>query len=309
MEWIRKHQKLLLAGLWLLIAFISFQMIANSQMIMNINHRAVIDLDEKKETVMALIFASGGASMSLEAIPTEVGTNISENIADLTMYLAIVLGGIWLQKYLLSVTGILAFKILIPIAFVLLASNIILGREEIRNLVKKLLLFAVLIFGLIPSSVWVSNHIESYHAMSANRSIDQLVNDHTSIDQSVDQLVQQEVKITEESNDLWQQISGVVGSATEQVGTFVGNMIGAVGDAKEKAETFLGNMIEAVVVLIITTCIIPILVCFLFLWGINLIFGLNLKTKYHQKDVRKLKKGIVKWWKESTEGTDQMDEW
>ncbi|MCW6667289.1 hypothetical protein NHG34_06935 [Aerococcaceae bacterium NML190938] len=308
MEWIRKHQKLLLAGLWLLIAFISFQMIANSQMIMNINHRAVIDLDEKKETVMALIFASGGASMSLEAIPTEVGTNISENIADLTMYLAIVLGGIWLQKYLLSVTGILAFKILVPIAFVLLASNIFLGREEIRNLVKKLLLFAVLIFGLIPSSVWVSNHIESYYTVSTSISIDKLVNDSNFIEQSTEQLTQQETEVVEENKNLWDQISGVVGSATEQVSTFVGNVINVAGEIKEKAETFLGNMIEAVVVLIITTCVMPILVCFLFLWGINLIFGLNLKIEYSPKDVRNLRKEIVKWWEESTEGTDPMDE-
>ncbi|MCW6663234.1 hypothetical protein NHG23_04995 [Aerococcaceae bacterium NML190073] len=308
MEWIRKHQKLLLAGLWLLIAFISFQMIANSQMIMNINHRAVIDLDEKKETVMALIFASGGASMSLEAIIGDVGKSIAENIADLTMYLAIVLGGIWLQKYLLSVTGILAFKILIPIAFVLLASNIFLGREEIRNLVKKLLLFAVLIFGLIPSSVWVSNHIESYYTVSTNISIDKLVNDSNFIEQSTEQLTQQETEVVEENKNLWDQISGVVGSATEQVSTFVGDVINVAGEIKEKAETFLGNMIEAVVVLIITTCVMPILVCFLFLWGINLIFGLNLKIKYSPKDVRNLRKEIVKWWEESTEGTDLMDE-
>lgn len=294
MEWIQKNKQLLLSGSLILVAIISFFIIADSHMVMNLNNQAITQLDEKKETVMTLIFASGSASMGLEAIPGEVGTNISENIADLAMYLSVVLGGIWIQKYLLSLTALLAFKILVPIAFVLWAGNVFLKREDITQLITKLLMFAGLIFCLIPVSVWVSNHIESYHAYSSNQSIEQILNEQAEISQSLDQVSQTIETAAEENKDLWGQITGAVENAGSQVSSFVSNMVGAIGDITERAETFLGNLIEAVVVLIITTCVLPILVCWLFIWGINLIFGLTIRTNYNRKDIRKAQKSFKK---------------
>lgn len=256
MEWVKEHQKWVTVGGLLLLAILSFQFLANLSLIDNINAQAVLDLDEKKETVTNLILATSGASLGLDLIPGDFGHSISENLADLAMYLSIVLGGIWLQKFLLSMTGIFAFKVLIPSSLVLLASNVFLKREEVQKLATKLLLFAALVFMIIPLSLGVSRRIEEQHLHPVTEVIEQSRAD-------LDNL--------EEEKNFFEKVAGLV------------------GDAKEKVETAMGNLMEAVVVMIVTTCLIPILVFVVFVWGINLIFGLNISVNVKNLSPKKMR--------------------
>ena len=83
-------------------------------------HKNSLEVLEEKERNVTIITASAiAASVGLAAIPGDVTTPIANEILDLTSKLAIVIGAIFLEKILLSLTGYLTFSFLIPIAFVI----------------------------------------------------------------------------------------------------------------------------------------------------------------------------------------------
>ena len=77
---------------------------------------SLASLDEKKVTVMELTAASAAASVAISAVPGDATTPIANQVSELSSYLLLVTGVILLEKILLTLTGYLAFKLLIPIA-------------------------------------------------------------------------------------------------------------------------------------------------------------------------------------------------
>lgn len=127
-DWLVQHRQKILAACLLLLALLSFAFVAESGLVQDLNQRSVVALDEKKETVLGLAAVTSTSSILVGNIPGADG--VAENLADLGNYLLIVFAGIWMQKYLLAITGILTFKILIPLGLVLTAGNIFLEKPD-----------------------------------------------------------------------------------------------------------------------------------------------------------------------------------
>lgn len=87
-------------------------------------------LDEKKDTVLELTVAATATSALITLIPGDVGTPIAEKVADLSGYLLIVLCAVFLEKYLVTLTGYAAFKLFIPAACVLFAWKFDFGKPQ-----------------------------------------------------------------------------------------------------------------------------------------------------------------------------------
>lgn len=96
----------------LIVAAISFFVVAKYTSSTEFNARIIASLDEKKTTVMELTAASTAASAAITLIPGDVGTPIADKLADLSGYFLIVLCAIYLEKYLVTIMGYAAFKIL-----------------------------------------------------------------------------------------------------------------------------------------------------------------------------------------------------
>ena len=75
----------------------------------------------------ATALATGAA-----AIPGEAATPIANKLADVAGYMVIVYAVIIVEKYLLTITGYIAFKILFPIGCVLLAAGNFLKKRMER---------------------------------------------------------------------------------------------------------------------------------------------------------------------------------
>lgn len=228
--------------LGLLIIAIASIWLADSHWIDQMTTFSIASLDEKKETVVALTALAGTTSTAITLIPGDVGGPIAQNIADIADYLLIVFAGIWLQKYLLSVTSIVALKILVPIACLIFAGNLYFKNDRLKRMAMKITLFGVLILTVIPMSIGISNKIEDTYESSINHTFEQ---------------AQDATAQVEENQGILQQFTN------------------ATNNLMEKFETALGNMIDSAAVLIITTCIGPILVFLFSIWATNLILGLN----------------------------------
>lgn len=220
------------------------------------NHaHTIASLDEKKATVMELTAASAGISAAITAIPGDTGNTLAEKMMDLSSYFLVILCAIFLEKYLVTITGYAAFRILIPIACILLAIWCFCKKEVLIRLAVKALLFGIAIYLVVPMSVTLSDMIENTYQASIDSTIQSARASTKDIEQS-----------TESSDDKSSNIlSGIISKVKDGV-TGITDKVGEI----------LNNFIEAVAVLIVTSCIIPILVLIFFAWLIKSILGINI---------------------------------
>ena len=224
--------------------------------------KSIAALEEKQETVLELTAASTAASAAITLLPGDTATPIADKLADLSGYFLIVLCAIFLEKYLLTITASAAFKVLIPAACAAFATAALVPhlRRTAGALAWKLALFSVAIMLVIPVGIRVSDLIEDTYQASIAATI-------------------QEAK---EATDTIHQSSQNEGSATEQSGIsgffskVADSITGAAAGAVEKLRNVLNRFLEALAVMLVTTCLIPILVLLFFVWLVKLILGVEL---------------------------------
>ena len=216
--------------------------------------KSIEALEEKKTTVMELAAASTAASAAITLIPGDTATPIAEKLADLSGYFLIVLCAILLEKYLLTVTGFAAFGILVPASCVLMSANAFLKNETVKYFAGKLLLFGLAIFLAVPASVKVSALIE------------------TTYNESIESTIAAAKEATEE-------IGTDPGAAEAGEGGFFSSVLdkvqGGVSEITTRVQTVLNNFMEALAVMLVTSCVIPIAVLLFFVWLMKGLLGVT----------------------------------
>ena len=220
--------------------------------------KSIAALEEKQETVLELTAASTAASAAITLLPGDTATPIADKLADLSGYFLIVLCAIFLEKYLLTITAAAAFKVLIPAACAAFAAAALFPRlrRTAGALAWKLALFGVAIMLVIPVGIRVSDLIEDTYQASIAATIQEATD--------TIQSSQNEGSATEQSG-----ISGFFSKVTDSI-------TGAAAGAVEKLRNVLNRFLEALAVMLVTTCLIPILVLLFFVWLVKLILGVEL---------------------------------
>ena len=289
-------KKCILLATWLLIGILSFTVVGKYAAAPESHHATITSLDEKKNTVLEL--------------PGDIGTPIAEKVADLSGYLLIVLCAIFLEKYLVTITGYAAFKIFIPAACVLFATNLFVSNRSLDRLARKLLVFGICIFLVVPSSVKISDLIEHTYQAQIEATLEEAkgtekllennteseTTDHTSgsaaLDNQTDQSQQtaeQSQQTTEQSQQttkisgFWQKAKDALSGAKDSVASAVENVTLSSEELVQKVETSLSHFVEAVAVMLITSCVIPLLVLFVFFWLIKILVDVDLSSGKFQK--------------------------
>lgn len=207
-------------------------------------------LDAKKVTVMELTAASTAASIAVSAIPGDAATPVANKLADLSGSFMIVLAAIYLEKYLLTITGYAACYFLVPAACILFSVNVFLKNATVREFMVKLITLAIMICLIVPVSVKVSSIIEDTYEMSFEQTIS-AAKEATAV-----------IEDNSEDKGLWDRVVTVFKEGATTV--------------KVTMETLISNFIESLAVMIVTSCIIPILVMLLFAWVIKSVMGINI---------------------------------
>lgn len=245
-------RKALACLLLLLAAVISFLFIADWATSADNNRSIRASIDEKTETVLKLTAASTLASAGISAIPGDTATPIAEKMADLTEYFLLILCVLYAEKYLLTIVGAAAFKMLIPCACVLLMVGLFWNPRDMKRLSLRLAVFALSLFLVIPASISVSDLVYGTYQ----------------------QTVEATVRETE-------QLNAETGTLSEADGNE--GLIAAILDRlsetatglADRAAKLLNRYVEALAVLIVTSCIIPLLAMVFFLWLIRLLTGVD----------------------------------
>ena len=280
-----KQKKILFALIPIVIALLSFFVIARFTSSTEFNAKTIQSLDDKKTTVMELAAASTAASAAITLIPGDVGTPIANKLADLSSYFLIVLCAIYLEKYLVTITGYAAFKIFIPVACVLFAVNMAAQNRSVDKLARRLLIFGICIFLVVPTSVKVSDLIETTYQSQidvtledAKSTREMLENSSDSGQEQNEQTQESEMEQTSGVTGLWDKAKDALSSAKDSVTTAVGNVTISSEELVQKVQDSLNHFVEAVAVMLITSCVIPILVLLVFFWLIKVLLDVDISS-------------------------------
>ena len=270
-----KQKKILFALIPIVIALLSFFVIARFTSSTESNAKTIQSLDDKKTTVMELAAASTAASAAITLIPGDVGTPIANKLADLSSYFLIVLCAIYLEKYLVTITGYAAFKILVPIACVFFSGYLLWRKEILRVVAQKFRLFGLAVYLVIPASVKVADMIETTYASSIESTIETAKQTTDEIESETGESGQVDDKSSNEKSQ-----SDSDSDSKENAGGFFSGLFNKVQEgvstATANVENVLNNFIEALAILLVTSCLIPILVLIFFVWLVKMLLGLNI---------------------------------
>lgn len=270
-----KQKKIIFALIPIVIALLSFFVIARFTSSTEFNAKTIQSLDDKKTTVMELAAASTAASAAITLIPGDVGTPIANKLADLSSYFLIVLCAIYLEKYLVTITGYAAFKILVPIACVFFSGYLLWRKEILRVVAQKFLLFGLAVYLVIPASVKVADMIETTYASSIESTIETVKQTTDEIESETGESGQVDDKSSNEKSQ-----SDSDSDSKENAGGFFSGLFNKVQEgvstATANVENVLNNFIEALAILLVTSCLIPILVLIFFVWLVKMLLGLNI---------------------------------
>ncbi len=280
---------------WLLIGILSFTVIGKYAAAPESHQATITSLDEKKNTVLELTMATTATSAVITLLPGDIGTPIAEKVADLSGYLLIVLCAIFLEKYLVTITGYAAFKIFIPAACALFATNLFARNQSLDRLARKLLIFGICIFLVVPASVKASDLIEHTYQVQIDAALEEAKGTEQLLENSVEAAADNasessisgnqtsQSQQTAENSNLWQKAKDALSGAKESVASVVENVTISSEELVQKVETSLSHFVEAVAVMLITSCVIPLLVLFVFFWLIKILVDVDLSSWKFQK--------------------------
>lgn len=289
------RKKRIAAVVLLLVAILSVTVIGKYASAPENHQKTIASLDEKKQTVMELTAASTVTSALITLLPGDTATPIAEKMADVSGYLLIVLCAIYLEKYLVTITGYVAFTYLIPAACVLWILNLFFANATVRKLAAKLAVFGIAIFLVVPASVKISDLIGDTYQAQIEATIEDAKSTQNILENSDPGNDTGEAEIgtgtteaatantQEKTNSESGSVSNIfdwakdaISSAKDSVANVVENVTISTEDLVQKVENSLNHFIEAVAVMIITSCVIPMLVLLLFFWMVKIVLDVDL---------------------------------
>ena len=289
------RKKRIAAVVLLLVAILSVTVIGKYASAPENHQKTIASLNEKKQTVMELTAASTVTSALITLLPGDTATPIAEKMADVSGYLLIVLCAIYLEKYLVTITGYVAFTYLIPAACVLWILNLFFANATVRKLAAKLAVFGIAIFLVVPASVKISDLIGDTYQAQIEATIEDAKSTQNILENSDPGNDTGEAEIgtgtteaatantQEKTNSESGSVSNIFdwakdafSSAKDSVANVVENVTISTEELVQKVENSLNHFIEAVAVMIITSCVIPMLVLLLFFWMVKIVLDVDL---------------------------------
>lgn len=244
-----------------LIASILFGFLAASKV--DTYQSTIERLDESRNTVTQLMASATAASALLTLIPGDVATPIAEKLADVAGDFIIVLCAIYAEKFMLTILGALAFVVLIPAGCLSKLAALFRRDGSWGRIGTKLIAVGIAVALLVPVSAWVSDTIRDNYGPA------------------IDETIQAAQEISDEVQEEADAYEG--DSATEKSGNWFQNLFNSAEEklngVTEKFQQLLNNMMEAFAVLIVTTCIIPILVLLIFLWLVKTAMNVDMNLR------------------------------
>ena len=245
-------KKILFTLLLVLLAVFSFLFLGDRAAAPETHAATVAVIDSKTEDVLKLTASASLASIGVSAIPGDTATPIAGKLADFSEYFLLILCVLYSEKYLLTIIGFGTFKILVPIACLLTILGLFYNPRLLRRIAAKLAIIGLALYFVIPLSLKVSDMIYDAYRLS------------------IDSTISAAEELSEETADL------ADAADDKNVINAILNRLSETADSlTDKAANILNRFVETLAVMIVTSCVIPILVLLFFFWVIKQLTGVD----------------------------------
>lgn len=243
-------KKILICAVLLLVAVVFALPIADLASAPATHGALIASIDDKVATVMKLTSSCTVASVGISAIPGDTASPIAQKLADLSFYFLLILCVLYTEKYMLTVIGLAAFRVLIPCACVLGMASLFSAARGCRKLAVRLVVLALALYVAIPAAIGLSDFVYRNYETS-----------FASTMESAEQLTQETNQLTQADGD-----RNIISSILNQLSETALSL-------SNKAANILSRFVETVAVLIVTSCVLPLLGLAFILWIVKLLTG------------------------------------
>lgn len=233
-------------------------------------------LDEQQATVGSLAAGATALSAALSLVPQGALEPLANQLADVSGWFVVIIASIILQKILITVAGPAAFGLIVPLACLLGIIALYTRRVAFRSLAIRFAAFGLVLCFAVPASIVISNALTSTYAglTSAAAEAEQVAED---AEDAIAADAEEAAKPTDDGDDsLLDSVGDWIAGAAEDVGDAVGGALNSLNEIKDDAVGALNSYMEKFALLIVTTCVMPLLVMLLLGWVIKLLFSVDI---------------------------------
>lgn len=256
-------KNIIIAVVLIVIALASFSVLAKTFSDPETLKETSAALEAKEDTVLKMSIVSLAAASAIDLIPGDAGKAVSDRLTDLGGYFVLLFAAIYFEKLLITIGGAFAFKILIPIGLLLLAGFFVFNSELLKSVGIKMVSLGLVMFLLVPTSVWVSDAVDKTHEQSKQIAIEEF-SEETGIAEGTQEEKTEETKTKKGLSAFFNNSKETLSAAATKV-----------KDLPEKAGDLLNNLVEEIAYYFVSICVIPILVLILMVVLVKQILGLS----------------------------------
>lgn len=270
--------------------------------------------DRKIETTLELAAASSAASLAVSAIPGDTATPVAEKLADFGSGFLLVLCALYFEKSMYTVLGFAAFAVIFPVAIGCCIIGLFRKGKLWKRLAGCLALTGVLVWLMVPVSLGVSDMVYMsqqgiiQETLRASGDLSLEVEEGVEEEGTGGENGTGGESGTGDENGAGNR-SGTGDKSSSGVESGTGNGSGA-GDRSsagkgnsvsgrkggqslmkqvlttvssvsaetvKKAKALITGYLQALALMIVTACVIPLAVVLLFVWAIKMVFQVGLR--------------------------------
>ena len=261
-----RNRTILIVVCLLLVALLSATVIAGYASSPESQAKVISSLDQKKTTVLELTAATTATSVAISLLPGDAATPIADQMADLSQYFLLILCAVYLEKYMVTIMGLVSFRFLVPAAMAFLIYHILRKSERAKTIGAKILVVALVLYFVIPASVLVTGMIEKTYGVSIAETLqaaEDAVNEIRGSTEEEEVIVEE---MPEDDAGIWDKIKNLPSDIKDTAQNVVNNVTTLSSEMLVRVQTILNHFIEAIAVMIITSCVIPVLVLIVFIY-------------------------------------------
>lgn len=214
-------------------------------------------LEESSDMVMKFSAVTLSTSLVISALPDDFATPLAESLSDMNIYFIAILVVLFFEKLLLQYGVKLAFVILIPAACAIGVLFVATQRGLLKGLAIRLCILGLAVALVVPCSTHLTDYVAADLMDYVSETIEETENDAGKLSEAMED--------SSGEKTIFERLSDLFHTA-----------VNSVSDLMAYFQNTIRRCMNAIAILILTNCLMPLLTLFVLKWILREMFQIVL---------------------------------
>lgn len=214
-------------------------------------------LEESSDMVMKFSAVTLSTSLAISALPDDFATPLAESLSDMNIYFIAILVVLFFEKLLLQYGVKLAFVILIPAACAVGVLFVATQRGLLKGLAIRLCILGLAVALVVPCSTHLTDYVAADLMDYVSETIEETENDAGKLSEAMED--------SSGEKTIFERLSDLFHTA-----------VNSVSDLMAYFQNTIRRCMNAIAILILTNCLMPLLTLFVLKWILREVFQIVL---------------------------------